>query len=220
VRLTPSIPRLDSQIPYWNRVAWEKEFTQPLDAELLERHVPRSARVLDVGCGYGRLTAELARRGYARVVGVDASQEMIRRGRTLHPGVDLRSVRGDVLPFWERSFDAVLLVDVLTCLPSDEDLSFLLEEVARVLGPGGVVVVSDHVLQDGGEVAERYADGESRYGVRGVFELPEGVVLRHFCEKSLERLLAPFEPVHHAPLDVPTAAGDRARGFQFVGRMR
>ncbi len=216
----PPIPRLSAQLPYWDKVAWEKEFTHPLDLELFESLVPRAARVLDVGCGYGRLTSELARRGYRRVVGVDASPEMIRRGRALHPGADLRTVGGGVLPFWEGAFDAALVFSVLTCLPSDADLAGLLEEVARVLAPGGIVVVSDLVLQDGAEHGERYDDGEQRFGVRGVFELPEGVVLRHFPEADLTRLLAPFEPVRRTSFDAQTMNGHSARAFQFVGRLR
>lgn len=219
----PPLPRLSSQLPYWNKVAWQKEFTQPLDAELFESLIPRTARVLDVGCGYGRLTSELSRRGYRHVTGVDASPEMVRRGRELHPGIDLRTIDGGdgaVLPFWEGAFDAVLVFSVLTCLPSEEDLSNLIEEVARVLAPGGIVFVGDFVIQDDDEHHERYSGGERRYGVRGVFDLPEGVVLRHFREDELEKLLGRFEPLRRTIVDVPTMNGHRARGFQFVGRTR
>ena len=220
MRASQAIPPLAAQVPYWDRVAWSAEFDHPLDAQLLESLVPADARVLDLGCGYGRLTAELRRRGFERVVGVDASPEMIRRGRALHPGTQLFTVRGGVLPFWERSFDAVLAVSVLGCVPADEELRELVGEVLRVLEPGGIVYVSELVLQDGAEEAARYEDGEARYGVRGVFELPEGVVLRHFPEEGLAELLSPFEPLHRASFEAPGTNGHPARGLQLVGRAR
>jgi SAM-dependent methyltransferase len=47
----------------------EKTFTHTLDPELLEECLPLSARILDYGCGYGRLTAQLAALGYGDVRG-------------------------------------------------------------------------------------------------------------------------------------------------------
>jgi SAM-dependent methyltransferase len=95
-------------------------------------------RVLDVGCGTGRLAHALAERG-ADVWGVDASEEMLAQARTrdLPPG---RFVLGpaDELPFADGSFDAAVLRQVVHLV--ERPPSFV--ELARVLRPDGRVVIA------------------------------------------------------------------------------
>lgn len=104
----------------------------------------RGGRVLELGCGTGRVTIPLARTGVADVVGVDRSAAMLARGRTRIRrakvnGVSL--VRADIrhLPFAKASFGTVIApYGVLQSLLSDRDLTRTLEAVARVLPRGGV----------------------------------------------------------------------------------
>src|SRR5579875_3434414 len=61
----------------------DKTAQAPAAADFLEAvaHFPKGARILDLGCGYGRITLELARRGY-RVTGLDYSR-VLQVGRAL-----------------------------------------------------------------------------------------------------------------------------------------
>ena len=97
-------------------------------------------RVLDAGCGSGRLTVALARTG-AEVTGVDtnASQLEVARRRAGAAGVELTLLEADfdALPFADASFDAV--VSRLAVMASD-DPAATLRELARVLEPGGRLV--------------------------------------------------------------------------------
>jgi len=100
-------------------------------------------RVLDVGCGDGTYSAALVERG-AQVVGADLSREMLRSACT-RMGPETRDavfVRADanLLPFADRSFDAVLGVTVL-CFA--RDLAPPLREIHRVLMPGGRLVLGE-----------------------------------------------------------------------------
>lgn len=89
-------------------------------------------RILDLGCGTGHLTAEIARAG-AEVVGMDNSTEMLETARAEHP--DCRFVRGDAHRFaFEEPFDAVFTNATLHWV-DDPDAVF--ESVAGALRPGG-----------------------------------------------------------------------------------
>jgi len=93
---------------------------------------------LDVGCGGGYLTEEIARLGFA-ATGVDPSEPSL-RAASAHAGdqgLGIRYVRGagEDLPFETGAFDAVFCCDVLEHV---RDLDRVVSEIARVLKPGGV----------------------------------------------------------------------------------
>lgn len=95
--------------------------------------------VLDAACGTGRYAAHLAARGH-RVIGVDASVEMLARARDRVP--EATFVRGDLhrLPLADGAVDVVVCALALVHVPS---LVPVLAEFARVLRPGGHLVISD-----------------------------------------------------------------------------
>jgi SAM-dependent methyltransferase len=101
------------------------------------------ADVLDVCCGTGLLAAELAARGY-RVTGVDASEAMLARARSLlGPGVPLIRATLPDLPV-EKIFDAATsTLDGFTYL-APETLGPTMEALARALRPGGWLVFDVH----------------------------------------------------------------------------
>jgi SAM-dependent methyltransferase len=211
---------LERQTQYWNRVADDKQFTHPLDRERFCECVPKAADILDLGCGYGRTWADLKAQGYVNVIGVDISRSMIERGRRLHPKADLRVWEDGGLPFAPSTFDAVLLFAVLTCIPTDDGQRTLISDVDRVLRPDGVLYVSDYPIQNDARNRNRYDQFESLYGKFGVFELPEGAVLRHHSLEWIEDLLSPFRRTHFRVIDVPTMNGNMSEAFQYIGRKR
>lgn len=95
-------------------------------------------RLLDLGCAFGFSTRMFARRGYS-VVGVDGSPSYIERARRGDPkGIYLVADAAHVsLP--DASFDGVVFLDVLEHLPDEEGA---IREVARLLKPGGTLVLS------------------------------------------------------------------------------
>lgn len=95
--------------------------------------------VLDLGCGKGRFARVLAAQG-ARVVGLDLSAAMLGEA----DGSSLQRVQGSArrLPFASATFDAAVAVEVFEHVePAALDASFA--EAARVLRPGGILVIVD-----------------------------------------------------------------------------
>jgi SAM-dependent methyltransferase len=124
----------------WQQVPEER----PLDPALLElaldvavsaRPPGRAARVLDLGCGDGRLAARLVEAG-ALVSGLDPSRAALARAREAHPDLELAlpEERG-TFPFPDARFDAVVCMNVLQHVA---DTQLLLSEARRVLAPGGL----------------------------------------------------------------------------------
>jgi len=100
-------------------------------------------RVLDVGCGDGELALELARRG-AIVTGIDASAAMIEaaKGRAKQHKADItfQVARAEELPFPTQQFDVVTAITILCFV---DDVSAVFREMARVLKPGGRLVIGE-----------------------------------------------------------------------------
>ena len=114
-------------IPFWQRLV-----------------TGRGGRVLELGCGTGRVTIPLAKTGAATVVGIDRSAAMLTRGqrrlrRSRVGGVSL--LRGDIrhLPFAAGTFQTVIApYGILQSLLRERDLSETLKAVAEALPAGGV----------------------------------------------------------------------------------
>lgn len=114
-------------------------------ALMLDRFLPARAnglKLLDVGCGTGHHLRGLQERGF-EVAGVDGSADMLARARALNPTVDLKQGDVDALPFPDESCDVVICIEVLRYLP---DPSQCLREIARVLRPGGLCLVTAQPL--------------------------------------------------------------------------
>ncbi len=109
------------------------------EARFVASLVPTGSRVLDAGCGTGRVARELTRRGYA-CVGVDEDAAMIAYAAAHDPGT--RYVRQDLATLFLRSqaFDLVLLAGNVVPLLAPGSLPEVMRRVAAHVEPGGLVV--------------------------------------------------------------------------------
>ena len=143
---------------------------------------------------------------------------MLDRCRRERPDVRLVLNSGQGLPLQDNSVDVVILFAVLTCMPDSNDQRNLMLEVRRVLRPEGLIYLSDLLINDdprNRERYDRYADG---YGCYGVFELPEGVVVRHHERQWISELTSSFEPLEFERFTVTTMNGNQSSAFQYLGR--
>ncbi len=163
--------------------AWENEYTRstwrgPYSIEPMKALLEKGARVLDVGCGSGKLLAPMARAGF-EVAGVDIS-----RG----PLLALAShtlVQGDArnLPFKDDVFNGAVCYDVLQHLLAGER-NAAVREMRRVLSPGGLLFL------------QVFGQKDMRYGGTLVepdtFRRHTGIVYHYFTEEEVRSMLSGF----------------------------
>lgn len=166
------------------------------ELEIFKKYLKKGDRVLDVGCGNGRLFPFLAPLK-VDYTGTDNSEELLKIASRGHP--EARFVAGDLmhLPFDDEGFNAVLAVASLHHVPSDPLRTRALEEMRRVLVPGGRLLMSNwHLYQ---KKYRHYikgpADGLDRGDAFVPWKGPDGKILAKryyhaFKETELSQLAA------------------------------
>jgi SAM-dependent methyltransferase len=142
----------------YERAVWGRETVAPEGRTIAAfrlaeavRCLPAGARVVEFGCGAGRmLDALAATRPDLRLAGLDVSRRALDLAAARLPGVDLRHCEGprSPLPAGEGEFDAALGLDVLEHVV---DPPFALAELHRILVPGGALHL--HVPCEGDPLA-------------------------------------------------------------------
>jgi 2-polyprenyl-3-methyl-5-hydroxy-6-metoxy-1,4-benzoquinol methylase len=163
---------------------------------LLDR-VKAGDRVLDVGCGEGAFTSELARAG-AQVVGLDVAEEPLRRARARQRSLDLRLVEpagGWALP--DASFDVVWAGEVIEHVAGT---AAWMSELRRVLRSGGLLLMSTPAHDRGARLL--LALSERSFALH--FD-PRSDHLRFYSRRTLTALLCDFG--FESVSVVPTRAG-------------
>lgn len=111
----------------------------PSMVQRAKHHFEPGGVALDAGCGTGRLTAELVSLGYESI-GLDMSTEMLAIAEQIVPDADFRDGTFERLPVDDNSID-LIVSGLAVCHAVDLDAVFA--EFARVLRPGGRVVMSN-----------------------------------------------------------------------------
>jgi len=179
---------------------------EPVVAEYLASREPGVA--LDAACGTGRFAEFLARRGH-RVIGVDSSPDMLAHARQRVPETEFHVAELDRLPLPDDCVDVIVCALALDHVPR---LDPVLAEFARVLRPGGDLVISDihhELVTRGSAMTTRGPAGEPRIAPSYRHQLGEYLraALRHGlqvkrCEEP--RAVSANEP----PAEPATEIGD------------
>ena len=166
--------------------------------DLIRARAPR--RVLEVGCGWGELAERVETEASCEVVALDLSPRMVELAR--ERGVD--ATVGDVqdLPFENATFDVVVAAWMLYHVP---DLDRGLDEIARVLRPGGALVAITNGAEDFAELWNMV--GRDMSSRRFTFR----------AENGEERLLRHFDSVARHDFVTPVTFPDTETIRRYVG---
>uniref|UniRef100_Q0HWJ5 Methyltransferase type 11 n=1 Tax=Shewanella sp. (strain MR-7) TaxID=60481 RepID=Q0HWJ5_SHESR len=185
----------------WDSVAGLVNFNLQISTNDFVAAVPFESKILDFGCGYGRITKEILELGYSKVVGIDSSEEMVNRGLSECPELDLRYLSTEVLPFSDGEFDSIVLCAVLTCITEKSSRHTAMSELHRVLKPQGIIYL-----------AEFCSDNSLRF-VSGI-----GVSMWHSSKEELEGLLKDFNIESSTLVDCSTMSGHKSKASHIIAR--
>ena len=133
---------------------------KPLDCRLLDRFaesVRHAGVACDLGCGPGHVARYLHGRGI-HVCGMDLSPGMIQCARRLNPGIEFSQGDMRALPVKDNTWAGIAAFYAIVNL-SPVDLVQALQEMMRVLEPGGRLLLSFHIGEDTSQVEELWDSG-------------------------------------------------------------
>lgn len=183
---------------------WWYRNTRALMADLLAPWLGRDQRILDAGCGPGGNGAWLA--GHGWVVGADLSDDALRFVKARRPKT--RPARASLvqLPFADASFDIAVAITVVTCVSDDRRAA---QELARILKPGGVVLLLEPAFEALRRAHDVTVHSLRRYRRRDLVSLAVHAGLRVQRSTYAYSFLAPPAAVLHV-LDRRKLAGTPA----------
>lgn len=158
------------------------------EARLADALAPRGARILDAGCGMGRVGAALASRGH-QVSGVDLDEALLAQARSTYPDVDLTVTRGrleQLSPQWCRQAG----------LPDSYDLIVCVGNVVVYLAPGterNVFAAFASVLAPQGRVLLGFGTSSERPEARSSYPVTEFVEDAEAAGLHVQHLFGTFD---------------------------
>lgn len=147
---------------------------------LIKRYLPKPSRILELGCGGGRIALGLEQAGWTNLFATDVASSMVNlaNGVFAERGSSLRAIQADAraLPFAGDTFDAAIFgFNGLMCIRGRNERARALREIYRVLTPQGILLLTAHDRECGesrehwrkavapadGELGDRWHDSDS-----------------------------------------------------------
>ncbi|VBB08788.1 methyltransferase type 11 [Lucifera butyrica] len=154
---------------------------------------PRGARVVDIGCGTGVTVEYLREHGGLDAIGVDPSAMLLQQGRQRSPDLHLVRAAGEDLPFAAASVNGILAECSLSVMP---DTGKVLDEMNRVLVPGGKLALTDIYIREQAasqDRPERTAGALTRDELAGMLaESGFNVIVWEECSALLKEFVARY----------------------------
>ena len=162
---------------------------QRLDSLIDKFQIKEKENVLDVGCGTGIICKRLLSLGRLKghIIGCDYSLAMLKNvTRVSEDKVDLVCCDAHYLPFPELYFNKVIL---FSCFPHFDHKNKVIEEVARVLKPSGVMFIAHLLSREEMTIVHRQADSSVLHDTMPDFEQLETTLNSHqmFISNYIDR---------------------------------
>ena len=206
-------------IRIWDRLADRWISTFPIDQLRLAEILRKCNRVMDYGCGDGRVTAELLGLGFDHIAGADASKKMCEIAANRMPHVEISWITNPRMSIpVSVKYDALLLVGVLSSVVPAIERKELILRLYRLLRRGGVLIVADF----GRSVEPYYVARYTQPLIEDyTFKTAEGLLIHHFDMKELLDLLSQWFDVQLTiTVSATTSHGNKLPGHIITAHRR
>lgn len=129
---------------YWKNIKPEKILSGTVfpDKELTQ-YLKFGNKILDVGCGTGKVSNYLFKMGYS-VTGVDINTHALKEGRRINKNINYKKTDiTNKIPFADETFDAIIVPYVFTSIISIKKQKVVAKEIVRILKKGGYLWLCD-----------------------------------------------------------------------------
>lgn len=191
---------------FWDEKGSKKTFSDPFFIREFENNVPKESRILDYGCGYGRLIKILNDNGYHNITGFEKSKGMLERAKNFLPKT--AHMISDHLLLTKNSFDAVILSTVLCCDPINH--INIIDMIKNTLRNFGILYFCDFLILESEKYKEKYNNGLKEFHGYGVYKTNEDIIVRHFSKKLLLDLFKDFSVVWSRDIEYVTMNNNQA----------
>jgi ubiquinone/menaquinone biosynthesis C-methylase UbiE len=210
---------IEKQKVFWNSVAENIEFQKEVHLSLLMEYINKNDYILDFGCGYGRVMDILQKSNFNKIIGIDSSEKMIERGKLQFPTFQLLHLLPfSKLPFYDHTFDAIIVVDVFASIIHNNLQEFIMNELSRVLKPNGIIYIYDFILSERTRNIERYNRYKDTFPNYGTFLLDGGLIVRHLSKQRIYKLTERYDLQVFETFDCVTLNGNTTDGFCYIGK--
>jgi SAM-dependent methyltransferase len=194
---------------YWNNEGTQKVFSHPIRSEWIA-DIDGNSSILDLGCGYGRLTPNLIKEGFSTIFGYDSSAVMIERAAKENPGASYTS-RADTLA--DKTFDLILCFALFTSCPSVDEQTELVSLINGFARQNARVYISDYETRDNQNYHERYS--QRKLNTYGCFA-SENAIFRHHAAGYFDRLFFNWKKLKERKLGSKTMNGNDITIHQYL----
>lgn len=221
---------------YWEKLSG-KDIPSSLELyPIVHNYLQEGYNILDIGCGFGKISLELASLGYS-VTGIDINTEAVRLAEAAAKDLTVNKKTGgraefyvenaSTLPFRASVFDLAVMQAFLTSVPEPQERIRIIQEAFRVLKPGGHIYLVEfgqnwhlqlyrqRYLQDF-PVTKEEGSFLSRNPETGEVDF----IAHHFTEKELVFLLVDsgFVIDYFRVEELKTRTGNKVFGFVIVAK--
>jgi len=194
---------------YWQNEGAHKVFTHPIQTAWL-RDIARSASILDLGCGYGRLTPHLREQGFTLIHGYDSCAALLDRAIQENPGAVYTN---NIDQLSGANFDLILCFALFTSCPTNGEQSKLVSLINSLTHNGTLLYISDYEIDDNPGYFKRYE--QRLLDIYGCFQ-SETAIFRHHKPGHFDQLMPNWGKLQERTVDSKTLNGNEIMIHQYL----
>ena len=166
--------------------------TSPFNYNTFMNLCSRESKIIDIGCGYGRICEKLEGLGYRNITGLDISEIQLYRARNNLKYTQLFLVKeNEPFQFNNLSFDCLIALEVIDCFLDSRTISFFINECTRILNYNGYWFINFYTRNDSEYFDTKYKDGINEFGLKRVFRASSGIKFKHHSLLEFINLIDP-----------------------------